>query len=69
MELHQLSVLLGLRAFIVAFLIDAVYLSRIMIQLERLATSANADSQATSDLVGTWIVGYLVIPIILLLAV
>lgn len=65
----QLWVLLGLGAFIVTFLIGAVYLSRITIQLERLAASANVDSNVIAELVGSWIAGYLVILIILLFAV
>jgi uncharacterized membrane protein len=65
----QLWVLFGLGAFILAFLIGAVYLSRIAIQLERLATRTDIDPLAIRDLLGRWIIGYRVILVILLFAV
>lgn len=65
----QLWVRFGLGAFVVAFLIGAIYLSRIAIQLERLTTRADMDSSAVRDLLGRWIVGYQVILVILLFAV
>lgn len=68
-DFTQFWVLFGLGAFIVAFLIGAVYLSQIAIQLERLATRTDMDPQAVRDLLGRWIVGYRVILVILLFAV
>ena len=68
-DFGQLWVLFGLGAFVVAFLIGAVYLSRIAIQLERLATRTEMDPMAVRDLLGRWIVGYRVILVILLFAV
>jgi len=65
----QLWVLLGLGAFIAAFLIGAVYLSRIAIQLERLATSPDMNPQTARALLGRWMVGYQVILAILVFAV
>ena len=65
----QLWILFGLGAFVVVFLIGAVYLSRIAIQLERLATRTEMDPMAVRDLLGRWIVGYRVILVILLFAV
>jgi uncharacterized membrane protein len=65
----QLWVLLGLGAFILAFLIGAIYLSRIAIQLDRVATSTDLDPQIARDLLGRWMVGYQIILIILLFAV
>ncbi len=65
----QLWVLLGLGAFVLSFLIGAIYLSRIAIQLERTATGAEIDLPAARDLLGRWIVGYGVILVILLFAV
>lgn len=65
----QLWVLLALGAFVVAFLIGAIYLSRIAIELERLVTRTDLDPQAARDLLGRWIVGYRVVLVILLFAV
>ena len=65
----QLWVLLGLGAFIAAFLVGAVYLSRIAIQLERVATETNVDLKTSSDLLGRWMIGYQIILVILVFAV
>jgi hypothetical protein len=65
----QLWVLLALGAFIVAFLIGAVYLSRIALQLERAAIGADAVAEAASNILGRWIVGYGFVLVILLFAV
>jgi uncharacterized membrane protein len=62
----QLWVILALGAFVVAFLIGAVYLSRIALELERFATRADASLQAARDILGRWIVGYRVVLLILL---
>ena len=68
-DFTQSWILFGLGAFVVVFLIGAVYLSRIAIQLERLATRTDMDPTAVRDLLGRWIVGYRVILVILLFAV
>lgn len=65
----QLWVLLGLGAFIAAFLIGAIYLSRIAIQLDRVATSTDLNPQTARDLLGRWMAGYQIILIILVFAV
>jgi uncharacterized membrane protein len=65
----QLWVLLGLGSFIAAFLIGAVYLSRIAIQLDRVAVSTDLNLQTARDLLGRWMVGYQVILLILVFAV
>ena len=65
----QLWVLLGLGAFIAAFLVGAIYLSRIAIQLDQVATRTDLSPQAARDLLGRWMVGYQIILIILVFAV
>lgn len=63
-NLTQLWVLLALGAFVVAFLIGAVYLSRMAIQLER-AASQSADLPSALEALRRWLVGYGVVLIIL----
>ena len=65
----QLWVLLGLGAFILAFLIGAIYLSRIAIQLDQVATSTDLNPQIARELLVRWMVGYQIILIILVFAV
>jgi uncharacterized membrane protein len=65
----QLWVLLGLGAFVAAFLVGAIYQSRIAIQLERVATATDLDPQRARDLLGRWIVGYQIILLILVFTV
>jgi uncharacterized membrane protein len=65
----QLWVLLGLGAFILAFLIGVIYLSRIGIQLDRVATSTDLNPQEARELLGRWILGYQIILVILIFAV
>jgi uncharacterized membrane protein len=65
----QLWVLLGLGSFIAAFLIGAIYLSRIAIQLDRVAAGTDLNLQTARDLLGRWMVGYQVILLILVFAV
>jgi uncharacterized membrane protein len=62
----QLWIILALGAFVVAFLIGAVYLSRIALELERFATRTDASLQAARDVLGRWIAGYWVVLLILL---
>ena len=68
-DFTQLWVLFGLGAFVLDFLIGAIYLSRIAIQLERTATGAEIDLPAARYLLGRWLAGYGVILVILLFAV
>lgn len=72
-KFSQLWVLLALGLFAVAFLIGAVYLSRVGIQLERMVGPAGrTDGAANADgvaLVRRWILGYGLVMLALLLAV
>lgn len=63
----QLWVLLALGAFVFAFLIGGVYLSRSAIQLER-AASQNADLPAAREALRRWLIGYGIVLIILAFA-
>ena len=63
----QLWILLALGAFVVAFLIGAVYLSRSAIQLERIANEGT-DLPAACDALGRWLAGYGVVLIVLVFA-
>ena len=63
----QLWVLLALGAFVVAFLIGAVYQSRSAIQLER-AVTQGAHLQAARKALRRWLVGYGVVLIVLVFA-
>ena len=65
-SLTQLWVLLALTAFVVAFLIGVIYLSRTALELERLASRADASLQAARNALGRWILGYRVVLLILL---
>ena len=64
----QAWVLVGLGLFAAAFLVGAVYMSRIGIQLDR---AAQAESSATRlrELLDRWIAGYAVVLLILVVAV
>ncbi len=65
----QLWILLALAAFILAFFVGAIYLSRAAIRLERITAQENFDLQAARSLLGQWIIGYRVVLVILLFAV
>ena len=64
----QLWILLAIAAFVFAFMIGAVYLSRIALALENL-TAADFDLNTARDLLRRWIVGYQIVLLILLFAV
>jgi uncharacterized membrane protein len=65
----QTWVLLGLGLFAVAFLIGAVYLSRVSIQLGR-ATSAGVDDGGdAAGLLDRWILGYRAVLVVLVVIV
>jgi uncharacterized membrane protein len=77
-SLTQLWVLLALGAFVVAFLVGAVYLSRSALQLERTAAQGQPGSpdqgqdaglEPARDALGRWLVGYGVVLAILAFAV
>lgn len=65
----QLWVRVGLGLFVVAFLIGAVYMSRVGIQMDR-ASRPGADRTADlRRLLDRWLVGYATVLVVLLLAV
>jgi len=68
-EFTQLWILLALGIFIVAFLLGAVYLSRVALELQRLTTNTDVNLQAAREALGRWIVGYQVVLLLLLFAV
>jgi hypothetical protein len=55
--------------FGVAFLIGAAYLSRVGIKLQRAANEGAAGASDTKELLGSWILGYRLILLTLLIAV
>lgn len=65
----QLWVRLALGLFVVAFLVGAVYLSRVGLQMQRLASGQQADLVRMIALVGRWIAGYVLVLAVLLVAV
>lgn len=65
----QLWILLALGAFVVAFLIGAVYLSRVAMQLERLVRVTDPHLPAVRESLRRWILGYRVVLITLLFVV
>jgi len=64
----QFWVLFALGLFALAFLIGAVYLSRVGIQMQRVATAAGGDTSAAARLLNRWFVGYAVVLTVLLVA-
>jgi len=68
-NLTQFWVLFALGLFAVAFLIGAVYLSRVSIALERTTGTDGAGTGSAVDLLNRWLVGYGVVLVILLVAV
>lgn len=68
-SLSQFWVLLGLGLFAIAFLIGAVYMSRIGIQLDRAAQQATMDGARLRVLLDRWIAGYAVVLVVLIVAV
>ena len=65
----QLWILLALGAFALAFVIGAVYLSRIALALDRLTADTDFDLKASRDLLNRWIIGYQIVLIVLIFAV
>lgn len=68
-RLTQAWLLIGLALFLVAFLVGAIYLSRVGIALERTVQSTGFDPRAVSELIGRWLAGYGLILVVLLAAV
>jgi uncharacterized membrane protein len=68
-KLSQLWVVVALGLFGVAFLIGAVYLSRVGIALERVAEGDGSDKEDAVGLLNRWLVGYTVVLGVLLVAV
>jgi uncharacterized membrane protein len=66
-DFGQLWILLALGAFLAAFLIGGLYLSRSALELQRITTSAS-DLNATRAVIGRWLTGYVVVLAILLFA-
>ncbi|SRR6266567_5301082 len=65
----QFWVQLALGLFAVAFLIGALYMSRIGIQLQRAVTTAGADAATATTLLTRWLVGYGIVLLVLVIAV
>jgi uncharacterized membrane protein len=65
-DFSQSWVRIGVTLFAVAFLIGAVYLSRLGLQLQRTASESAAGAKS---LLGRWILGYRLVLLTLLLAV
>ena len=65
----QLWVLLALALFAVAFLIGAVYLSRVALQLDRATVGQGQTGAGAAPLLNRWLVGYWVVLAVLLVAV
>ena len=68
-RITQLWILLALGAFTVAFVIGAVYLSRIALALDRLTAGTDFDLKTARDLLSRWIVGYQIVLLVLFFAV
>lgn len=68
-QFTQLWILLALGAFALAFLIGAVYLSRIALAMDKLTAGTDFDLKAARDLLSRWIIGYQIVLLILLFAV
>jgi len=68
-EFTQLWILLALGIFVIAFLLGAVYLSRVALELQRLTASTDVNLQAAREALGRWIVGYQIVLYLLLFAV
>ncbi len=65
----QLWIILALVGFAIAFVIGAIYLSRIAIGLDRLTAQADFSLQAARSLLNRWLVGYQVVLVVLLLVI
>lgn len=67
-HLSQFWVVLALALFAVAFLIGAIYLSRVGIELERIAADEGAGPAQALALLNRWLIGYALVLVILLVA-
>jgi uncharacterized membrane protein len=68
-KISQLWVLLALGLFAVAFLIGAIYLSRIGLQLARMAGGTGTTTAQAASVLDRWLVGYAAVLVVLLVAV
>ena len=68
-QFAQLWVRFGIGLFLLAFLIGAVYMSRVGIQLDRAARQAAGAAINLSALLDRWLAGYAVVMAVLLLAI
>jgi uncharacterized membrane protein len=65
----QLWVLLALGLFAVAFLIGAIYLSRVGLQLARMAGADGTSAPQAAGALDRWLAGYAAVLVVLLVAV
>jgi uncharacterized membrane protein len=65
----QFWVRFALGLFAVAFLIGAVYLSRVGIQMDRFASAESNDASKGARLLDRWLAGYGIVLVVLLVAV
>lgn len=65
----KLWILLALGGFAVAFVIAVGYLSGVVVELERVASQADASAAAVGDLLGRWIAGWGIVLLVLALTV
>ena len=65
----DLWVILALVAFVAAFVIGAIYLSRNAIALDRVTGGPNPDAAAAREALGRWIAGYSAVLVILAFAI
>jgi uncharacterized membrane protein len=67
-QFSQSWVVIGIGLFVLAFLIGAVYLSRVGIQMQRAATAEGDDVTAITVFLNRWLVGYGTVLALLLIA-
>jgi uncharacterized membrane protein len=67
-DFTQLWVVIAIGLFVVAFLVGAIYLSRVSIQLQR-AADEDVGADVGRRLLGRWIMGYRAVLIVLVVAV
>lgn len=68
-QFSQPWILTGLALFVAAFLIGALYLSRIAVALERAVSEPGRDVRESTALIGQWLIGYGIVLFILVGAV
>ena len=68
-KFSQLWVIFAVGLFVIAFLVGAVYMSRVGIALARAGANAATDRVSAAAALNRWLAGYIVVLIVLLLAV